>query len=172
MRSLLAQISGLSANDPIADVPSGCNCVAVFYALRTLSIGACLTALVLTGCGDNESAVTHTISSPDGTHVLDVSKSDLGACCASRVTISGSVFGGERQQLAAIEGSSDVRYAWTDDTTLSIMACNATQVTYHSGFQNEGFTDRFILSVENERPDEDGDRVLCGSARFGEMTPL
>lgn len=139
--------------------------------LRTRSIGAFLATLALMGC-DDEPNVTTAVSSPDGAFALSVRKSDLGACCASRVRITGGVFGDKPEQLAEIEGSSDIRYTWTDANTLSIVACNATEVTFRSGFQNQDYTRRFILSVENERPEEDGDRVLCASDRFAQMVPL
>ena len=132
---------------------------------------SCLAMLVLTGC-DGEPNVPTAILSPDGDLTLSVQKSDLGACCANRVRIVGNVFDDKPQQLAEIEGASDVRYNWEDADTLSIVACNATKVTFRSGFQNNNFTRRFILSVENERPEEDDARVLCASERFAQMTPL
>lgn len=163
--------SGLTANDPIADIPTCCNYVTMTRAFRSRSIGAIIVALALTGCSD-EPEVTTVVASPDGAIVFNVLKSDLGACCASLVRITGTVFGDEPEQLAEIEGSSDIRYTWTDASTLSIVACNATEVTFRSSFQNEDYTRRFILSVENERPREDGDRVLCTSDRFSRMLPL
>lgn len=130
-----------------------------------------LAVLPLTGCGDDPDVVT-TIKSPDGAIVLKVVKSDLGACCANRISVSGSIFAGQTESLAEIEGSSDVRYEWRDRDMLSIVACNATEVTFRSGLQNEDYTRRFILSIENERPGEDRDRVLCSSERVRRMHQL
>ena len=161
----------LSANDPIADVPIYCNHTFMTHAFRNRFIGAFLTASALTSCAD-ERNTSSVIASPDGAFALNVLKSDLGACCSSSVRITGTVFSDEPEQLAEIEGSSDIRYAWTDASTLSIVVCNATEVTFRSGFQNQDYTRRFILSVENERPGEDGDRVLCTSDRFAGMLPL
>lgn len=132
---------------------------------------ACLAALVVAGCGGTPEVVG-SIKSPDGEVILTVSKSDPGACCTNRVLISGNVFGEGVEELAEIKGSSDVRYAWSNTDTLSVLACNAKMVSLRSGFQNSDFSRRFILSVENERPQEDRDRVLCSSGRFERMTPL
>lgn len=135
------------------------------------AIAGLLAVLPLTGCGD-DSEVVSAIKSPDGDIALKVVKSDLGACCASRIGISGSVFGGQTEPLAEIKGSSDVRYEWRDRDTLSIVACNATETNFRSGLLNEDYTRRFILSVENERPGEDSDRVQCSSERFRRMLEL
>ena len=130
-----------------------------------------MVALALTGCGD-AAEVVGTINSPNGDIALTVKKSDLGACCTSRLFVSGTVFGNEAEGLAEIGGAGDVRYEWIDPVTLAIVACNATEASFRSGFQNADFTRRFILSVENERPVQDGDRVECSSDRFERMTPL
>lgn len=143
----------------------------MYLAIRSRFVGASLAALALTACGDEPDIVT-SVSSPDGAVTLKVLKSDLGACCASRVRITGSVFGGQTEQIAEIQGTSDIRYAWADEYTLTIVACNAAEVTFRSGFQDQGYTRRFILSVENERPEEDGDRILCTSERFERMGAL
>lgn len=133
-----------------------------FLILVTAVLGGCTAA----------SEVVRVIKSPSGDVTLTVKKSDLGACCASLVQVSGNVFGQVVEDLAEIRGSGDVRYKWTDPASLSIVACNAIAASFRSGFQNHDYQRRSVLSVENERPSEDGDRVVCSSDRFRAMAPL
>jgi len=128
-------------------------------------------ALALAGCGKAPETIT-TLKSPKGDLILTVRKADLGACCDNTILISGKVFGHAVDEVATIDGSSGVGYTWKDSDTLSIIACNARNISFRSGFQNEDYSRRFILTVENERPSEDSDRVVCNGDRFEHMTPL
>lgn len=128
-------------------------------------------AAMLSSCGDAPD-IERVIKSSSGQIALTVKKFDLGSCCTNRTLISGNVFGQHIEDLAEIDGSGDIRYEWTGPETLSIVACNSTAASFRSGFQNQSFTRRLVLSVENERPREDRDRVICSSDRFERMSPL
>lgn len=130
-----------------------------------------LAAFVLSACS-NASTTVHTMESPDGVVQLKVTKKDLGACCSNVLKASASVFGKEVEDLLEIKGSSDVRYQWTGSDTLSIVACDARQIAYRSSFSNADYSRRFVVSVENEAPQEANGSVICTSDRFQRMKAL
>lgn len=139
--------------------------------VRCRSLTICLIVAVVAACSKGSETV-ETIVSPSREVTLTVRKSDLGACCSNRLLISAKVFGTTVDDLADIRGSSDIRYEWSDPDTLSIIACNASEASYRSDFTNRDYTKRFIVSVRNVRPNEDGDRVVCSTPQFRRLTEL
>ena len=132
---------------------------------------AAIAALALFGCS-NAQEVVQTMQSPDGAVQLEVIKKDLGGCCSNILRASASIFGKEVKDLLEIRGSSEVRYQWTGSDALSVVACDARQIAYRSSFSNADYSRRFVVSVENEAPQEIGGTVVCTGDRFQRMKAL
>lgn len=137
------------------------------WMVAPISLATCL----LTACQLNSEA-SESLDSPNPELLVTYQKRDLGACCKSTIYIAGNVFGREVTDLAAIRGTLNVRYEWQDPLTLSILACNASKVEFRSSFTNQDYTQRFMLTIENERPSVDSASVRCESERFQSMKPL
>ena len=112
------------------------------------------------------------MQSPDGAVQLKVTKKDLGGCCSNMLRASATIFGKEVKDLLEISGSSEVRYQWTSSDALSVVACNARQIAYRSSFSNADYSRRFVVSVENEAPQEANGSIICTSDRFQRMKAL
>jgi len=124
---------------------------------------------VMAACADSPEPLQRVVS-PDGDIILFVTKTDLGSCCSNRLAISAQVFGKDVENLAEIKGGSQIGYKWSDPDTLEIVACNANEASFRSGFTNDDYARRFIVAVQNERPSEDGNRVICNSSLFQGFT--
>jgi hypothetical protein len=125
----------------------------------------------LSACS-NAPTTVQTMQSPDASVELKVIKKDLGACCSNVLEASASIFGEEVENLLEIQGSSDVRYQWTGSDALSVVACNARKIAYRSSFSNADYSRRFVVSVQNEAPQEANGSITCTSERFQRMKAL
>lgn len=127
--------------------------------------------IVLAACGERGEKMTRQIAAPGNAYAIVVERTDLGACCDSRIVglLKGFDGQGSQSELFEIKGSNDLSLRWDEPHKLTIGTCNATDIHHRSGIWKKDVSAKLFVSVINEPGKKTSDGIACelpGTAVF------
>ena len=134
----------------------------MFQAMTRLFLWLSLTLMtLLSGCGGHENKKGVRVAAPGAPYAVVIEKTDLGACCSSRIVGRLDGFNGEHDPIFELKGVNDVSLERAGPHNLIVKTCDATDVRYRSGLWNDNASAQVFVDLTNMRGKKVRDEIIC-----------
>lgn len=133
--------------------------------IRSFGVPSALM-IMLTGCGEGGEKKVRRVVAPENAYSIVVERTDLGACCGSRILGHLERLDGPNSEtdLFEIKGSNDLSLQWNGPYVLAIKTCNATEIRHRSDIWKKDVSAKLFVSVVNSQGKKTSDGIECEAA--------